>query len=100
MISISTAIQESLPMNIIESIAIGLPVVASNVRGNSDLIRSIKNSFLISNQDFKLYANKIYELYCNHDLYNRIRKFDLSDVKKYSLDSILKQVLNIYVEND
>ena len=36
---VSTSMQEGLPVNILEALAVGLPVIASNCRGNRDLVK-------------------------------------------------------------
>lgn len=44
-ISVSVSRQEGLPVNLIEALAIGKPIVATDVRGNSDLVENGVNGF-------------------------------------------------------
>ena len=54
---LSTARWEGLSMAILESMAIGLPVVASNVIGNTDLVKSGETGFLYTIGDIGQAAN-------------------------------------------
>jgi len=49
--------QEGLPISMIESIATGLPVVASKIRGHVDVIKSDKNGFLCDLSDLGFNTN-------------------------------------------
>ena len=48
---ILTSFYEGLPISIIEAMSYGLPVVASNVGGNSELVKSEVNGYLINSQN-------------------------------------------------
>jgi glycosyltransferase involved in cell wall biosynthesis len=45
------SIQEGLPRSILEAGSMGIPVVASNIRGNRDIIKHGVNSFLVELED-------------------------------------------------
>lgn len=44
---VSTSLKEGLPYTLIEALAAGVPVVATNVTGNRDVIKDGKNGFLV-----------------------------------------------------
>ena len=50
-VSVSSSRQEGLPVNIIEAIAMGNAVVATNVRGNNDLVKDGENGFLVESDN-------------------------------------------------
>mgnify|MGYP003293735886 CR=1 FL=1 len=50
-LSISSANQEGLPVNIMEAMYAGLPIVASNCRGNRDLVKDNINGYLVDIED-------------------------------------------------
>lgn len=55
------SIQEGLPVALMEAMAAGLPIIASNIRGNRDLIQNGRNGFLVENK-IEEYSLKIVEL--------------------------------------
>ncbi|QDO93230.1 glycosyltransferase family 4 protein [Formosa sediminum] len=48
---ISTARYEGLPYSVIESLALGKPIVATKVDGNQDLVKHNYNGFLVENEN-------------------------------------------------
>ena len=53
-ISLSSSRQEGLPINLIEAMAIGNPIVATDVRGNNDLVKNGINGFTVPLNDLSL----------------------------------------------
>lgn len=88
--------QEGLPISMIESIATGLPVVASKIRGHVDVIKSEKNGFLCDLTDRKSFIDSIYNLFVNPDLRNEIAKNNIEYAKKFSIDNVLFNTTNMY----
>lgn len=59
---IQTSLWEGLPFTIIEAMALGKPIIATNVIGNKDAVSHGVNGFLCSDiKDFETYINKIRE---------------------------------------
>lgn len=93
---VSVSVQEGLPINIIEGMATGLPIVCANIRGQVDIIQDGINGFLYSKEDLnELYLN-ILKLYYDPSLRKKIALYNVEDVKKYSLDRALKNMQEIY----
>lgn len=86
--------REGLPMSVIEAMATGLPVIASNVRGNRDLIAKEK---LFEPDDAAALTNLIknqLEAIENKEL----KKVAYANLEQYSLKNVLKQMAEIYEE--
>ena len=97
-IAVSTANQEGLPVNIMEAMYIGLPIVASNCRGNRDLVKDNVNGYLIDLDDCERYSKCVKDIYLN-----RKKEFGVeskSIIKTYLLDEIIKCIKDIYNMED
>lgn len=90
-IAISSSRQEGLPMNIIEALYSKIPVVATNCRGNRDLIKNEINGYLVRQGDTKDFCEKIISIYENGFL---VKDDDYQ--KKYGIHKILNEVSFIY----
>ncbi|MGM9876373.1 MAG: glycosyltransferase family 4 protein [Bacilli bacterium] len=95
-IAVSSSKREGLPINIIESMYVGLPIVATNCRGNRDLIKDGKNGYLVDTYGAEEFADKIYKIYKNKNKADEFIKFNKKEVNKYMLDSVLKEIIRIY----
>ena len=98
-IFIMPSYQEGLSVALMEAMACGLPVIASNIRGNVDLIPDDKYGRLVNADDTCGYCNAIRELsmdvnkrvvigMANRD---RVKLFDIETVKSKLYEIIVKQ---------
>ena len=99
-VSVSTSRQEGLPVNLIEALAIGKPIVATDVRGNSDLIENGINGYKIELNDSDTMAEKLLELYNNPQLAEKMAQEAVKMSKKYSIENVNKSLADIYKKYD
>lgn len=59
--------REGLPVAVMEAMAVGLPVIAANIRGVHDLIEDTKGGYLIDGFSPADYADKVRELFALPD---------------------------------
>lgn len=86
--------REGLPVSVIEAMAAGLPVIASNVRGNRDLIAKEN---LFEPEDIAALTNLIKEQL--EAIQNKeLKKVAYANLEQYSLKNVLKQMAEIYEE--
>ena len=92
---ISASRQEGLPLNILEAIYKKKIVVATNCRGNRDLITEGKNGFIVNSVDEIYYKIKYIK-----DNYKSLQKQynQTIDIEDYSSDSVVKKVAKLYKE--
>lgn len=87
---------EGLPMTIIEAMAFGKPVVASNVGGISEIVVNDENGFTVENS-VDAFCEKICYILENEDVYSR---FSLKALKSYQerlkVDQMVEGYLRIY----
>jgi len=97
-LAVSTSKQEGLPVNIMEAMASGLPLVVTNCRGNKDLVNDEKNGYITKINDINTFANKVYELFENQQKRYEFGNTSLNLIKKYSLDTVQREYINLYKE--
>lgn len=95
-ICVSSSRQEGLPLNIMEAMATGLPIVATDCRGNRDLVEVGRNGFLVKKQDNKGFSDYIYNLSQSPKLHRALSRESLNIVERYSLDIIMQEMVDIY----
>ncbi|MBR6253601.1 MAG: glycosyltransferase family 4 protein [Clostridia bacterium] len=95
-IAISCAKHEGLPFNLVEAQMSGLPCVATDVRGNNEVIEENKTGYLIPNFDVIKFANKLLKLINSESMRERMGKNALENSKKYKLSKALDEMKKIY----
>lgn len=95
-IAVSSSKREGLPLNVMEAMATGLPLVVTNSRGNQDLVINGVNGYVVSCKYVENFAKKILDLYKQKELRDRFGKKSIELVEKYSVESVLGEMKNIY----
>lgn len=95
-VAVSTSKREGLPINIIEAMYVGLPVVATNCRGNRDLIEDGKNGYLVGIDSIEIFSSKLLNLYNNNFLG---KCFPVNKANTYEMYSLKEWYLYIYKIN-
>lgn len=97
-LSLSSSKREGLPVNIIEAMYMNVPVIATNCRGNRDLIKNGVNGLLVYKNSPKEFANKIERLYKHPELARKFSDESKKNVEKYMIDNVLNDVVRVYEE--
>lgn len=94
-VCVSSSRSEGLPFNIMEAMSVGLPIVASKVKGHTDLVIQNENGFLFEYDNVNEFCDYIKIIYEDKELCHRlkIKSEDLS--KNYSLEAVLPNTVNI-----
>lgn len=95
-LAVSSASQEGLPVNIMEAMYVGLPIVASNCRGNRDLVQDGVNGYLVNLNDDKTYSEKVYSIYINSNFILDNKEECKKIISNYLLDKIMDKMIKIY----
>lgn len=91
------SIQEGLPVALMEAMSAGLPVVASQIRGNVDLIRVGKNGALFDCNNVITCKNSIYDMFNNPQNLYQMGENNIIDVKDYSEKRVIRLLRDIYI---
>lgn len=94
--AVSSSRSEGLPFNLMESMYVGLPVLASEVKGHTDLITNGETGLLYPYGDIKGCAAGMNLLYQDRALGARLARNAQDAVKQYDLERVLPQVMAHY----
>jgi glycosyltransferase EpsD len=95
-VAIAASLREGLPVNIMEAMSCGLPVVAVDNRGHRELVHNGANGWLMEEWDAVQFANKVKSL-VQDDLGNMFgRNGRELMIRKYSTNQILKEKSKMY----
>ena len=96
---LSTSRWEGMPLGVLEAMSMGVPVLASDVRGNSDVVFHGETGFRYPLGDIamaKVYLEKIME---DINFYEILSKESIkTQKKKFSVENMARQILNVYKE--
>ena len=92
----ASSIREGLPVNIMEAMACGLPVVASDNRGHRSLIKDGDDGFLVPVNDYEAMAKKINLLKDDKEKYSEFSHKAAENVLRFSKEVITEDMKKIY----
>lgn len=88
--------REGLPRALLEAMAAGKPLVATDVRGNRDLVEDGVNGFLVPLGDVGALAFALGRLIGSKELRERMGEESRRKVEAYSLERVLQEMERIY----
>lgn len=95
-VAVSASLREGLPLNIMEAMASGLPVVASRNRGHEELIAEGATGFIVEPGDVDSFASRLLLLHRFRETRARMGAAGLERVKGYSLDRVQEELRELY----
>lgn len=88
--------REVLPMCLIEAIAMGVPVVCSDIPGNRDIVNDGVNGFLVDIGG-KAYAEPLQRLLADRELARKLStQGEEKALREYEKDKVVKDILAVY----
>ena len=94
-ICVSSSRIEGLPFNLMEAMACGLPVVASDIKGHQDLVCSGENGFLYPFGDEKAFTQAVQSL-MEAKVRQRMGESAEKSVQQYSLTQVFSALTELY----
>lgn len=88
--------REGLPRCLMEAMSAGKPIVASNVRGNRDLVEHGKTGFLVELGDTASLASALETLMVNPELRKSMGTIAQERIQPYALNRVLVEMERIY----
>lgn len=89
----SMSYREGLPKNVMEAMAAGKPLIATNIRGNQDLVVDGETGYLVEVGDVRAIILAIKKLKKEENNFGENAK---KNIKEYNVNTVISQVNNIY----
>ncbi len=91
---------EGFPRVIIEAMACGMPIVATNAGGTEDILSGVQRQFVVDVRDRDLLAEKLRELVSSDELQKECAECNLERVKRYSTEKVAEMYINAFWPED
>lgn len=95
-IAVASSLREGLPVNIMEAMACGLPIVASSNRGHSELVQDGTNGYTLPFGISQHFAARLREMYQSNELCRKMGLASENIMKSYSLSRVGSELIEIY----
>jgi glycosyltransferase involved in cell wall biosynthesis len=96
------SLREGLPVSVMEAMAVGMPILGSEIRGNIDLIINDKGGYIFNPKDEEELGKKIAYMFEKYtDIALQFKKYNQERISNYSENVILdnlKTIYNLYPE--
>ena len=97
---VMASITEGLPMVLLEAMAHGLPCIAYDIPGVSDIIEDGQNGYIIKNRDEQAFINKLDSLLANPSMLQSFSKAAIQRANQFKPKQIValwQEILNKYL---
>jgi len=94
---VCSSLSEGLSLAIMEAMAVGMPVIATSVGGNPELILGGENGFLVPSQDAPALSSRIGELISRRDVIKPMGDKGRTIAReKFSLEAMIQNYQDLY----
>ncbi len=93
---ISSSLWEGLPTAILEAIMAGVPVLATNIAGNRELIQDTKTGWLVPPADAQALARGILQAYQHPELRQLFAQEARTILPQFSIQTVAEQYAQLY----
>jgi len=97
-VAVTSSRFEGLPFNVMEAMLYSLPVIASKVKGNEDLVEEGVTGRLFEYDDAEGFAAAVRELTDNKDTGRAMGYAGRQKIEEYTLSNVLEKVMQEYLQ--
>jgi len=95
-VSVLTSRHEGLPRAAVESLAAGVPVVATAVDGTPEVVKDGRNGFLVEAGDVAGLARRVCRVLRDDDLHRRLAAAAVEGLDEFDIDRMVRQQEELY----
>ncbi|MGN7229557.1 glycosyltransferase family 4 protein [Priestia megaterium] len=96
-VAVASSLREGLPVNIMEAMACGLPIVACSNRGHIELVQERINGYIVPANEYQTFSLRILEIYRSKKLYRKMSMESKKIIRNFSLNQVTKELSNVYL---
>ncbi len=96
---LNTSLHEGIPMGVLEAMAHGLPVVAPNVGGLSEIVKDGKDGYLVKGRNPEEFTEKCLRIYENTGFRQQMKVAAKDKVlKEFSIEQMAQKYFELYLD--
>ncbi len=95
-VAVTTSRIEGLPFNVMEAMACGLPVIASDIKGHRELVEHGVNGLLFKSENQGQLADQMLEIYKNSSVRHSYIEVSQNKVGEFSLVKVMPLIVKTY----
>lgn len=96
-IYVQPSLNEGLPNSVLEAMSMGLPIVATKISGNEDIVIEGENGFLVPPKDSNCLENALLKLIENQSLRKKMGRRSRTIIEEnYAFEKVVNKLENIY----
>lgn len=88
--------REGMPVNLMESLAMGIPVITSDSRGCNEVVRHNINGLLLKNNSVQELSDNMLTLFNDHDLRKTLSENALNDRNRFDRSLYIAEMVEIF----
>jgi glycosyltransferase involved in cell wall biosynthesis len=93
-----TSLNEGTPLALIEAMAIGKAIIATDVGGVPDIIQDGKTGIIVHSGDIDMFAKNLINILDDKALRNKLGESAVQGAGKFSPDNLVKAATELYME--
>lgn len=98
-LSLACSKREGLPLNVVEALLSGNPVIATHNRGHNELILNGENGYLVRQDDSGAMAERIVCLLSDSEVYRRLSRRCTETARAYTAGCVAEELERIYFDD-
>jgi len=93
-----SSIHEGYGIVLQEAMYAGLPIVSTNIGGQTDFLKDGQNALLVPIKDYLAIADSVKKIYEDKELAIKMRKNNQEEIKKYYIEKIAEEYIKVFKE--